>query len=391
MTILDQSGDTAFRELHRYARLYQFPEFAKKAELRDIVGPDQPKANHFADVRMPHQFPCHTKAATFVSTVYFLEKQASIHPKVRPMIEARLAKFAEYWGIKNAVTELRSKHAALNKESDLPDSSYAIVWAGEDGRKDRRYPLRNGLEVKAAATWFYDRNDSLRKEYGFIDRQTIATKILDKAAEFGVDIAKYRETLEKAAGMGFYDPTELAKAIRDRVKAASHVSPELALGMNKLAEKIESQPRSFIDPDSATKLAATLDQFDRNHRLVGRYTEMIPSPEDLVFKATRSKLAEVCKESCTTHTGSVYDVNDFAKLSATDVRDLFGDEIADAVTTGLKVDADKMAEVVATFPRPDAVLFDQLMQDKGFTPIAKEASATRVGFSHSQLKSMAVA
>ena len=389
--LIDQTGDTEFRDLHRYVRLYEFPEFAKKAEFANIVEPEEKKVSYYADVRMPHQFPCHTKAATFVSTVYFLEKQSEVNPKVRPMIESRLAKFAEYWGIKNAIEVVKSRHTAINKQAELPDSSYAIVWATEDGRKDRRYPMRNTLEVKAAAAWFTDHNDAIRKEFGFIDRQTIANKILDKSAEYGASTGKYHETLEKAAGRGFHDPKKAGKAIRDRVKAASKVTPELAVGMSKLAESVETQPERYLDPESASKLASTIDQFDRTHNLIGRYTEMIPSPEDVLFNATRSKVAEFCTESCTTHTGAIYDQEDFSKLSATDVRDLFGDDIVSAVTTGLTVDPEKMAEVASTFPRPDAVLLDQLMQDKGINPIAKEASASKIGFSHRQLQAMAVA
>ena len=67
----------------------------------------------------------------------------------------------------------------------------------------------------------------------------------------------------------------------------------------------------------------------------------------------------------------------------------FDIKIVDEVTTGLQIDINKMAEVAATFPRPEAELLDQLMTDKGLRPLAKEASASHIGFSHRQLKAMA--
>ena len=162
--VLDQSGDLNFRELHQYVRMYDFPEFAKTAELSEIVGPDEEKARFYADVRIPHQFPCHTKAATYVSYLYFLEKQSQVSPKVKGHIQERLDKFAGYWGIEGDVSGLAEAAVELHKEAEHPDASYAIVWATNDGRKERRYPIRNELEVKAAAEWFNDHQTAIRED-----------------------------------------------------------------------------------------------------------------------------------------------------------------------------------------------------------------------------------
>jgi hypothetical protein len=386
--VLDQSGDTNFSELNRYARLYPFPDFAKQAGLADLVGPTEKKARLYADIRMPYQFPIHNKAATFVSTVYFLEKSAEVSPKVRDHIAARLSKAAEYWGIGNAVKVLESKHAGLNKEADHPDSSYAIVWATDDGRKERRYPMRNGLEVKAAAAWYRDYMPEIRKEYEFTDRQTIANKILQKAAEFGADIKDYRTELEQHAGRGLCSPTKAAEFIRDRVRAAYKCQPKMRDSMHKLADMVANRPKAFLDPGTMRDLANTVDQFDRTHGLLNKYSEAIPAPEAFLFEATYTKTAEFCKESCTLNTGSVYSKEDFTKLSTSDIRDLFGDDIADAVITGLSVDPEKMAEVAATFPRPDAQMFDELMSSKGIEPVAKQGAAQDLGFSFKELQEM---
>lgn len=384
-TILDQSGDLSFKELTKLAQLYGFPVFAKAAELSEIMGPDDRKANLFADVRAPYQFPCHTKAATFVSYAFFLEKSAQLSPKVRPLIEERLNKFAKYWGISNAVQQFADRFAELNKEAEYPDSSYALVWLADNGTKARHYPLRNSLEVKAAAEWFGDYIKEVRNEYGFTDRQTIANKILLKAAEFGVRLHSDKvEMLEKHAGKGVCDPKAASKLIRDRVKAAARCTPVMRESMQKLAELVEVRPTVFLDPATMTHLADTIDQFDRTHGLLNKYSELIPAPEDVLFSATYTKSAELCDAACALVTGSVYDKEDFAKLSASSVQDLFGDDIADAVCAGLHIDPVKMAEVAATFPRSDAVIFEQLLEDNGIRPLAKEAT-THTGFTPEQL------
>jgi hypothetical protein len=81
-------------------------------------------------------------------------------------------------------------------------------------------------------------------------------------------------------------------------------------------------------------------------------------------------------------------MNDFSKLSTSDVQDLFGDEITDAVCSGLRIDPVKMAEVAATFPRNEAIMLEQLMSEKGVAPLAKQAS-THLGFTMTQLKQLA--
>lgn len=388
--ILDQSGDLTFQETVKLAQLYDFPDFAKQADLKEVIGPEQPHPNLYADTRSPYQFPCHSKAATFVSYAFFLEKQSEIGPKVRATIADRLQKFAEYWGIKNAVRKLVDTHRELNKVAEYPDSSYAIVWSSETGEKERRYPLRNALEVKAAAEWFHTYLPEIRAQFGFDDRQTIANKILLKAAELGADLGEHRDSIEKHAGRGVCEPKVASKMIRDRVKAAHRCTPEMAVSMRKLAEMVEVKPTVCLDPASMAKLASTVDQFDRTHGLLNRYTELIPAPEDVLFSATYTKAASVCEDSCSLTTGSVYDRNDFSKLSATDVQDLFGDEIVASVCSGLHVDPIKMADVAATFPRNDAVIFEQLLTDKGIVPMAKDAS-THVGFHFDQLKQLAAA
>jgi hypothetical protein len=387
MTILDQSGDESLKELVKVARLYQFEDFAKQANLSEVMGPDEHRPSFYADVRQPFQFPCHTKAATYVSYAFFLDKKAEMHEKVRRQVESRLNKFAQHWGITNSVKDLIKRDEELNKTAEYPDSSYAIVWVSEDGNKDRRYPLRNTAEVKAAADWYSRYLPELRQQFGFSDRATIANKILLKAAEFGCKLGDKEELLEKCAGKGLCNPAQVKTLMSNRVKAAK-CSKTVADSMLALSDAFSRKSASFLEPATMLQLADTIDQFDRTHHLLNKYSEAVPSPEDVLFSATYTKCAELKTSTCSLTTGSVYDCADFEKLSLNDIQEVFGDDIADAVCQGLKLDPVKLAEVAATFPRGEASMFDELMQHKGIGKLDKRAEA-HVGFTPAQLKQFA--
>jgi hypothetical protein len=92
-----------------------------------------------------------------------------------------------------------------------------------------------------------------------------------------------------------------------------------------------------------------------------------------------------------TTTGSVYDLDDVAKLRTQQVRHYLGDDLAGAIDgDGLHVDVTKLAEVIPTLPLGDARTFDQLCQDVGIRPFVKEAGA-RTGFTREDLRALATA
>lgn len=385
MATLDQTGDTSLRELYRYSKLYSFPEYVKQASHSQTCRPDEKlPSTVFADVRY-RRFPCHTKAATWLSYLYFLEKKADLHTKIAGWIEERLDQFAQYWGLSGDIQKLREKHAELHREDPLSDSDYMLVWAGEDGRKERHYPLVDTLSVKKAAEWFA----KYRYHWPFEDRVVMASKILEKAAQYGCGLGEeLDELLQKQAGRGCYDPKTAAEHIRNRVKIADRVPREIRERMLKLAEAVETAPAMAQDPERAKMLAKTIDDFDKLAHISGKYTPRIPSPEDIVFPATWKVARAFVDTGCVLTTGSVYDRNDFSKLALSDVRDLFGDDLAKEVADGLAVDPEKMAEVAATLPRAEARLLDRLLSDNGIAPVVKQATAT-TSFSTKELRELA--
>ena len=381
---LDQTADTSLRDLHRYSKLYSLPEYVKKASHSKICNTDGLASTVFADVRY-RQFPCHTKAATWLSYLYFLEKRADMHEKIAGWIEQRLDQYTEYWGLRGDVDQLRTKHADLHAKDPLPDSSFMLVWASDNGQKQRQYPITGPASLKQAAEWFAEH----RYHFPFEDRLTMANKLVEKAAEYGCGFqGDLDELIEKQAGRGCYRPSSAATHIRNRVKSAVKVPENIRERMLKLADAVENAPGLASDPTHCRMLARTIDDFDQVNHMMGKYSALMPSPEDVAFSALWKVARAFVDTGCALVTGSIYDRHDFSKLALGDVRDAFGDEIAQAVSDGIMIDCEKMAEIAATLPRADAQLFDRMLSDNGISPVVKQAAAfPRI--SHGQMQQLA--
>lgn len=381
---LDHVADVNGKELHRLSRLYEFPEFVKQANFEQVMRKAARTVTVYADP-IRKQFPCDSAADTYLSALYFTEKRAEFHPKEATRIQARLDHYVRYWRIEPAVSRMLTKNAEYRKEKDaeLPDSAYAYVHVGDDGRKTRHLRMINAKEVQAAAEYL----ETWRDRFVFKDRHAMAKRILEKVAKYGAAV-KNREFLEKQAGMGVCDPDRVVAMLQDRARLAK--LPALKERLIKTAESVQSQPRVALTPDSLVELTHLVDTVDRHLGLYGRYTDGVPRPEDVIFSATFSKAASEVAESCALTTGKVYKKADFAKVSLDAVESLFGTEFAAEVKRGLGgVDPEKMAELAATLPFPDAQLLDHLMAESGLAPQLQKAASARVGFSEDDFQKLA--
>lgn len=384
LTVLDPVSDVNHEELARLVKLYDFPTFVKKADLANTMRPGNVGTGAFADPRFK-RYPCHSAAATWLSGLYFQEKRAEYHPKDQARIEQRLDRMVDYFKIRPSYETMVKQAKDLHKEAELPDSAYAYVWAGDDGRTERHLPLRSTMEVKVAAEWLSKYRDRLP----FSDRNTVATKILEKAAHFGASLGpQLTDFIEKQAGHGVCDPDEVYQAIIQRARLAT--TPSHREGIVKLAQTVKGKPRIALQPQAMIKLAETLDITDRALG-IREYGEILQRPEDVIFKITFTKVASDRAELCALTTGNVYSKDQFEKLSRDDVEGLFGIDFAHEVCTGLDVDGEKMAAVAHTLPRPDAELLDQLMAETGMQPQMAKSASAGFGLTNAQLEQLAAA
>ena len=363
-------------DLNRFNQLYNFPAFVKQASPDDVLRPREVARAAYADPRDDSlAYPCDSAASTWLSALYFAEKRSHYHPKDAAHVEQRLEQLIDYWGIRDSVETMRTQHDALHKKAEAApvDADYAIVWVDDaTGVKHHNYRMKSAAEVKAAAEWLMQYRDTVP----FDDRRTIALKILEKAARYGADLGNITTAVEKQAGLGICNPDDVATFVQQRVHLAR--TNDDRENMQKFAQLIKTQKHTLRVPDTLIKMASFMDNWDRHNGLTGKYTVTIPRPEDILFSLTYKEAQAGVGSACALQTGRVYDKSSFKKIALHDVQSLFGTDIAAAVADGLNLDVEKLAEVAETFPRPDAELFEKMLDEMNIPPISvKHASAFR--------------
>jgi hypothetical protein len=371
---LDQAQDTSGRETHRLTTLYPCPAFVKSASSERVSAATETLPRHlYADPRNK-LYPCHTAPATWMSALFFADKQAHFAPAAAETIKSRIHQAAEYFGISGAVAELEEKVSAAGNVdlSQLPDAEFAIVWAYDAG-KERHWPLRNASEVKFAAAHF----KKFRDEFVFADRHIIASKILEKAAQYGADVSDADGSLELAAGFGACAAKVASEMIKDRVRLTQRNHGALAGELSKLAAAIDQNPERARTVDMRLKLASAVDDFDRSTNLNRMYDAGgLARPEEVLFAITEKVARDFMHQNVETTTGNVYALDDLEKLAVEDVRSWLGDEFADAVSAGgVYIDREKLAAIVPTLDRGMAAMLDRLMQEKVAGAVIKSAEA----------------
>lgn len=384
---MDQNRDLSGRQLYRLSQIHEMPEFVKSASQDELQGDEALPNDCFADQLRRH-YPCHTPAATWLSTINYLEKKASYRPSDAEYIQDRLNYFTRYHGIPGLIKSLHEKVAQDSQpvEPVLADDDFALVYE-EDGRKQRHYPLRNSLEVKKAAAYLHEHRD----HFPYKLRRDFADKVLEKAAQHGADISEHEDFLERQAGYGICCTKTAIDMLYERVHMAhknAGARTPLQEEMLALAKAINEKPASLHSPGRLVKLAEVVDAFDRTVGIHHDYSAKVPRPEDVLFELTREKVASAVRDHVSTITGNVYNLIDMEKLSVAAVRDALGDDFAETVRRGDRVDGEKAADIVPTLDRGMAGIFDDLMARAGFSPAAKEASQA-VGLTRDYLLKMA--
>jgi len=376
----DQRLDLNGQDIHRIVTLYGCPQFVKQASQVDVCGDADLPPHQFADPTRK-LYPCHTAAATWLSTAFFHEKKAEFTPTQAARIDERLRQAATYFQIGQVTHDLMEKVAAsiTVDANKLPDSAFAIVFDNADGARERHYPMRNALEVKTAADWLLKNRDELPYD----DRRLISDRILEKAASFGADISTHRYALEKMSGVGICAAADAAKLVRRRVACIPHTKlPALEREeMLKVAEIVERDPERMYHHSPLVKLAGIIDTFDRKHGLHRHYGADLERPEDVLFAVTTKVAADMTNDLVGSPlTGNYYKRAELSRVRLQDLGDALGHDFVDAVSAANAfVDTEKLANIVPTLPLSDAKLFDVVVTSAGLAPFAtKSAAATTI-------------
>lgn len=354
--------------------LFESPDFVKTASHERTHGDETLPRHMYAD-QYNKLYPCHSAPATWLSAMFFADKRAEFKDSRAEEIQTRLHAAAKFFGILGSVQEMETKVAAANADdvNGLSDDHFAIVWTGDNGTKERHWPLRNATEVKYAAHGFA----KWRDEFVFDDRNTIAEKILQKAAEYSADISEHEHMLTLTAGHGACAAKVATEMLRDRAKLVQRTNHPAAVEMMKLANIMDQNPENTREHGTRVKLAAVVDEFDRVNHLYRLYDDGgLPRAEEVLFAVTEKAARDFMTDNVETTTGNVYALTDLEKLALDDVRNWLGDEFADAVSAGgVYLDRDKLAAIVPTLDRGLAASLDRLMQENKMAAVVRTKAA----------------
>jgi hypothetical protein len=386
MLILDYTQDLSGANQHRLTQLYAPPDFVKQASHEQLCGGEEPLQPHLYGNAARRVYPCHTKAATWMSALFFGDKRSSLSPAEQSGIKTRIKEAATYWGIAPQVTELWTKMAedAATGNLQLADDDFAMVWQGENGVKERHYPLRNGAEVKMASLWFGKYHD----QFTFGDKHTIARKILTKAAAYGAAVDN-NELLDRCAGFGYCAAETAAGAWQKRAGLIRQAYPDYSAQAENLAASILASTFEARDQGKRIKMAELMDQFDRQTGLNKLYDAGgLERPEDCLFCVTEKAAGDFVRDHVQTTTGTVYEKMALDCLDISHIRTWLGDEFADEVG-GVMLDTTKLAEIVPTLPRPEAEMFERMATAAGIPVFARDKAAMDRGISPAEMAALA--
>jgi hypothetical protein len=386
--------DTNGAELYRLSKLYQAPDFVKTASQEDLAPSKVLSAEFYGDPRT-QDYPCHTKAATWVHYALFLEQRDRYRPVDANLIEERILDAGRFHDLGRSLTSLKTavdRHQQPASDDSLADDAFAIVWKNEDGSTERYLPMRHPQETVKAADYLYRHRH--HESFTFDVKKEIATSILHKSAEQGVKFEPILgDFLLKQAGLGLCESAEVIDFLSARASMVRSDKKAIALATElvKLAGAYKERPAQLRATEVRQKLAGVVDQFDRAtglHKLVA--SGEIRCIEDVLFGLTGGQLAKCASEYTSTRTGNVYKLEDVEQLKLSTIRDAMGEDVAACFTKdGLHINSDKAAGAIPALPLPEARLFDRLMTAMDVSPFAKEASSEEVRFEYEWLKEMA--
>lgn len=386
MLILDHTQDLSGVNQHRLTQLYSPPDFVKQANHEQLCGGDEPLQPHLYGNAARRVYPCHTKAATWMSALFFGDKRASLTSAEQSGVETRLKQAAVYWGIQNDVDTLWAKMAqdAATGTLHLADDDFAMVWKGDNGVKERHYPLRNGAEVKMASAWFGKYHD----QFNFADKHVVARKILTKAASFGAMVDN-SELLDRCAGFGYCAAATAADAWQKRAGLVRQAFPDYAEQAVLVAQSVLSGTFEARDQGKRIKMAELMDQFDRQTGLNKLYDAGgLSRPEECLFCVTEKVASEFVRDHVQTTTGAVYEKMALDRLDISHIRQWLGDEFADEVG-GVMLDTTKLAAIVPTLPRPEAEMFERMASAAGISVFARDKTAMDRGLTREEMEALA--
>lgn len=345
---MDVLKDNSRRTLIAIAEEHQLPDYVQELEVLDKEAAAELEDDVFADVAR-RQFPLDNAGNTWLSAAYFRRNGSSYKRAEAQYIEDRIKLAADIHGISEDVDALFAVQKLAAADWSENDDNYALVLHDSDGNViDRRYPIMDEEGVKLATDYFA----RYRGNYPLGIRRRIATGIIKKANEFGVEVESF---IQREAGDGIPVKNILMNEILERAHMTKDA--ECAALLANVNELVAASDLTELDGDTLDKIAETIDSVDRLNGFARLYGVKLLPPADVVW-ALSTKEAEALVDDAVELNRHVFSVQKLASLEP-DVFSVLGDDFVKEISDGENLSAEKMAAILPTLPKPDKVVLEE--------------------------------
>ena len=334
---MDVTNDTSRRMLIMLHSKYRFPEYVQNAEPLSKEAADRLPDNLFADVSN-RQFPYNDEANTWLSAAYFHETQDDVKLACdRQIIKDTLLKVADVYGIYYDVAAIFDQQPETEKEAEVVDAEYCYADNGVYA-----YPVKRAEDVKTAESYFLQHRHRYKPEV----RRTIASNLLKRAGTLHVIIEE--PVLYKEAGQALPDLPGIMRTMTDAMLFMS--DPEEQMMTSGLLHKIACAGMAQVQ-QVLPQLVKVAEQAIGSSE---GYT-----PEEQMY-GTPFAAVEATVKYATPLGNYTFDARKLAQLSPEIFKQALPEDVVDELCDLRgNLDAEKVAEVLPTLPRPDQMLLER--------------------------------
>lgn len=363
---MPETFDSNLQTLHRYTRQFtggMLPDFVSDADTTSIKEAEQSlQSNQFADP-VSRRYPIHTKAATWVSCLYFFGDRANgvtwDGARAPEAVQDRLEKAAAVYKLLPDLRDLQGRiKEASTIPSSLPENAFALAETFA-GKRVLRLPINNEAAIRKSASMFITNRDS----YPLAWRKKAARALLVAMSDKDVRVDEpVLDCVVKAACLYRRPTEEVISSLIRRYYVADEKTREMTA---KVASAILSGRTDFEE------LAEALDQADTATHADTYYGDAFQRPEEMLFAGVPRTAKQASADVVTLTSGSAYRAGDLLKAGARAFQAV--DDVY-AAALGENPTAEKMAEIAVTIPRTDAKVLERTLAACGIKPLEKEAS-----------------
>ncbi len=309
---VDQQKDYSNKELYKFLKISETPEFVKTASVDSYSDYAKIKKHGFADPEK-RLFPIDTAARTYISNAFFQNNKKAVvktlGKKYAEQLEHRIKKAAEVWGVSESL-EKYNKDLALSYY--VQPKTIKIAEINENGVSLDFYEVSDAEQFKQAAEHFCKNID----KHPFKWRRKISEEFVKKASHFSVD--EIPDIIMKYAGM-FY--AELPYVSKELWRRSTKLGEEA-----KAAYQIIQNNLSELDcVEDIFKIAEICDELEKKANLSYKVKEILGDPVDRLFDLPIEKVAQML-DVVKVH-GKTYSVPDFVNVSKEIYTQAFGADI----------------------------------------------------------------